>query len=372
MECEKCKKQFERPLELYNGDWACPVCHASLALNSLKIVVTDENESVFKMSEICYLKALKCTGDKKNYNKFLSRAIEYCKDAAHSGHPKALVRLGYLYDAGYFSVDSSEAFKMAYEYYRAVWNGIINDMRGAKTDGAYESGGLQVKKSAARLYLNLLKNAPPKMRAHQRYRYESELSAVLSSGLAVEAESFGEAATETDRCSKIYEILESCFSKERAPLFGLILIDSAEFKELTSVNESAKNGTRKKLIHIAEKVTLRLIDIRDGNSRAIKNARDLQDVQSGTYCLYFFNTNGRHTLSYGNINAVKRALEKGDALTEFVKINELIGLICNSDYTDYVFSDDDIIVHKSKAESIAHALSDMIKTVQNNIKRGEN
>lgn len=373
MECEKCNKQFERPLELYNGEWACPVCHESLALTSLKLVVTDENESVFRMSEICYLRALKSAADKKVYNKFLSRSIEYCKDAAHSGHPKALVRLGYFYDTGYFSVDVSEAFKQAYEYYRVVWNGKINDMRSSKVDGEYLDGGLQIKKSAARLYLNLLKNAPLKMRTHQRYRYETEFAAVAEAGLDVGAESLDGVSSETDRCSRIFEVFESCFSKEHAPLFGLLLLDGGDFKALASVNEgTAKNGTRKKLIHIAEKVTLRLIDLKDGESRAIKNVKNLSEVKDGNYCLYFFNTNGGHSLSGGKMNAVKHALEKGDSLTEFVKINELIALICNSDYTDYVFSDDDIIVHKSKAESVSHALGDLIKTVQKNILRGDN
>lgn len=373
MECEKCKRQFVRPLELYNGDWACPRCHNSLALNSIQLNVTDDNENMFKMAEICYLRALKLQSNKKVYDKFLSKAMAYCKDAARSGHPKALVRLGYFYEFGYFSIDLCEAFKQAYECYRSVWNGKIDDARTIQSDAEYLNGGNRVKKSAARLYLNLLNNAPSKMRAHPRYRYESELENVKREGLYDGDVQFNEAYSDENRTSRIFEILQSCYSKERAPLFGLIMLNSEEFYSLCAATEKTKNGTKKKILKIAEKVSIRLINIADGNTRAIKNQTDISGVPDGNYCLYFFNTNGKHFMSQGKMNAVKRALEKGDSVVDCVKLHELISAICEgSDSDDYVFSDDDILVHKSRAERVGHALGDMIKTFKNNLKRGEN
>ena len=372
MKCEKCGRWFDRPLELYNGEWACPNCHEFLALNSLQLRITDETEDLFKLSEICYLRALKAQKNKKEYDALLNKAINYCKDAAHAGHPKALLRLGFLYDSGYFSMDSTEAFKLAYEYYRAVWSGKINDMRGDNATADYADGGLTVKKSAARLYLQLLKNAPEKMRTHPRYRYETELVTIRNEGLYDGSEAAEGGYSETERSSRVIDVLQSCFSKERAPLFGLLHLTDEEFSALCQIKDTGKER-KSKLLKIAEKVSLRLISVKDGSARAIKNAGDLGSVDAGDYYLYFFNTNGKHRFSGGKMNAVKKALEKGDAVNDFVKLNELISAICEgSDYSDYVFSDDDVLVYKSKTESVAHALGDLIKAVNDNIRRGEN
>lgn len=373
MICEKCKRSFERPLELYNGDWACPLCHESLTLSNIRLVVTDETEELFKMSEVCYLRALKTPpADKKAYSDLLTKAVDFCKEAAHRGHPKALLRLAYLYDAGYFSIDGSEAFRLAYDYYKAVWKGKINDMRGSKANADYSEGGVKVRKSAARLYLNLLKNAPPKMRSLDRYRYDSELRAVKDAGLY---ESGGDSASygviAGDRAGRICEILDSCFSKERAPLFGLMMVSSEEFSALAKMTETGRTGVRNKLLRIAEKVDLYLVDVTSGIPRAVRNTGDLA-VADGNYCLYFFNTQGRHALSGGKMNAVRKSLQRGDSVTDFARVNELISIISRGEeYCDYVFGDDDITVHKSKTESVGHALGDLIKTVQKNVLRGE-
>lgn len=372
MECEKCKKSFDRPLELYNGEWVCPCCREVLALAKIKLNVTDENEAVFKTSEACYMRALKTpAADKKEYLKLLTDAMETCKEAAQAGNPKAMLRLGYLYDTGYFPIDEAEAFKQAYEYYRAVWGGKINDMRGANSDGEYSHGGIKIKRCAARLYLNLLKNAPEKMRRHERYQYVTEFNALKEAGLCEGSAEFEYTAQNNDRAAKILEILQSCFSKDRPPLFGLIAVDGEEFTALASVREQAKNQGKFKLLRIAEKVNIYLIDISTGVPRAIKTERDLGEY-GGNYVLYFFNQNGKHQLSGGKVNAIRKSLEKGDAVTDFARVNELISIICGGqEVFEYVFCDDDIIAHKSRAESASHALGDLIKTVKKNVERGE-
>lgn len=372
MQCEKCKNEFDRALELYNGDWYCPYCHSLLALSDLKLVVTDANEDAFRMSEICYLRALKTPAQEKaEYNDLLLKAIEFCKEAAHSGHPKALVRLGFFYDRGYFSIDETEAFKQAYEYYGAVIKGKISDMRTKKLPD-YADGGAKVKRCAAKLYLSLLKNAPKSMRRFEKYDYPKELKALKSAGLYYGGDDFVESTLISDRSQRAMEILQSCFSKDHPPLFGLLMLKGSEFAQLYKITEKVKNGYKNKLLGIAEKVSLFLVDIRNGVPRAIKTNRDLYADDDGDYCLYFFNTGGRHALLPGAMNAVKRSLEKGDAITDFARVNELISSISQGvERADYVFSDDDILIHKSKAESVSHALGDLIKTVQKNVLRGE-
>lgn len=372
MECAKCKKYFERPLELYNGEWACPYCHGGLALSDIKLIVTDENDNAFTISEISYLRALKTPKENRaEYLRLLSDAMELCKEAAQSGHPKAMLRLGYLYDCGYFPIDETEAFKQAYEYYRAVWSGKINDMRGSKVNGEYSDGGLKVKKNAAKLYLNLLKNAPPKMKRHERYDYRSEFSALCEMGLCEGGAEFEYTAQSTDRAERVIGILNGCLSKDHSPLFGLCLLNGAEFSSLAAIKDTGKRSDKSRLIHIAEKVSVYLINLKNGVPRAIKSERDLV-ADDGDYALYFFNPNGKKYLSAGSVASIKRSLEKGDAVTDFARVNELVSIICRGrESLDYVFSDDDILVHKSHAESAAHALGDLIKTVQKNVETGE-
>lgn len=373
MQCEKCKNEFERALELYNGDWYCPYCHGLLALSEVKLAVTDANEDAFKMSEICYLRALKTpASDKITYNELLGKATEFCREAARSGHPKALVRLGFFYDAGYFSIDETEAFKQAYEYYRAVINGKISDMRTKKT-ADYSEGGIKVKRSAAKLYLNLLKNAPESMRRFEKYDYLAELKSLKAAGLYFGGDDFILSSLSADRAPRVMEILQSCFSRERPPLFGLLTLKGSDFTELAAMTEKTKNGFKSKLLSVAEKVSVYLIDITNGEPRAIKTNRDLFAEEEGRdYCLYFFNTNGKHSMSAASLNAVKRSLEKGDSITDFARVNELISSISRGvGRADYVFTADDILIHKSKAESVSHALGDLIKTVQKNVSRGE-
>ncbi len=373
MQCEKCKNEFERALELYNGDWYCPYCHEILALSDLKLVVTDANEDAFKMAEICYLRALKTpAAEKINYNEMLVKAIEFCREAARSGHPKALVRMGFFYDSGYFAIDETEAFKQAYEYYRAVINGKISDIRSKKTV-EYSEGGAKVKRSAAKLYLNLLKNAPENMRKFEKYDYFSELKRLKEAGLYFGGDDFVKSSVTADRAPRVMEILQSCFAKERPPLFGLLMLKGGDFTQLCSATVKTRGGSKKQIITIAEKVSLYLIDVTSGAPRAIKTFRDLFVEEEGRdYCLYFFNTNGKHLMSAAGLNAVKRSLEKGDSITDFARVNMLISSISRGvDCADYVFTADDILIHKSKAESVSHALGDLIKTVQTNVLRGE-
>lgn len=373
MRCDNCNTFFARPLELYNGDWACPNCRRSMSLSSVQLTLTGENDELYKLSEICYMRALTSQGNKKAYAGFLNKAMNYCKEAAYSGHPKALVRLGFLYDNGYFSLDETEAFKQAYECYAAVWCGKILDKRNITADAEYSDGGKKVKMSAAKRCLELLKDAPAKMRVQARYRYENVAARLKEEGLYDgDAPDAAYRVAESDRSSRILEILGTCFSKEKAPLFGLLFASGEDLRQACEVKEKRKNSEKSKFIFIAEKVALTIIDIDDGKVRALKTESDFKSVPDGKYCLYFFNTNGKHCFSGAKLSSIKRTLESGDSFGDFVKVKELIPYaFSQSEYTDYIFSDDDILMYKSRAESVSHALCDLIRSVQERIKRGE-
>ncbi len=372
MICEKCGKTFYKPLELYTGEWACPHCRKNLSLSSVKLNVNDSNDELFSLSEICYLRALKCAENTEEYASLLQKSLDFCKKSAHAGHPKALVRLGYFYELGYFSADGAEAFKKACEYYQAVWRGKITVNRTKSGGDDYREGGLSVKKIAAARYLNLLANAPREMKGNARYSYEYGLQEVKEAGLYEERGSAAISMLAPDKGARAAEILSLCFSKERAPLFGLIYMDAEEFKELAAQKEKLKNGSRGRLARFAQKIFIVMFSADSDEFKVIKTERDFGEITKGGYYLYFFNTNGGHRISGGKLGSVKQYLEKGDATGEFAKIAKLVVTLSKSGgQSDLIFSDDDILVYKSPAESVTHATGDLLNAVTKNL-TGEN
>lgn len=367
MLCHNCNKQIDEPLELYTGEWACPSCKQALVKNSIALKATDENDELFTLSEICYLRALKSGKEETAlYNELLNKAMDYCKAAARLGHPKAMVRMGYYYDYGYFSAGGLQAYKLACEYYGAVVSGKISDERSVKDD-AYSGDGLGVKKSAAKLYVALLKRVPPTLRGFTNEFKRREIDKMRSFGLY--EGSFTAAAEEEfddDRAARVFSVFETFFSNEKAPLFGLLRLTATDATRLVSITEKTRIGTRNKLIRFAEKATICLFSASGDEFRTIKTERDLDLFEANGYYVYFFNTNGKHSLSSRNLAAIKRALEQGPD-GGFARVKAIIALIEGGERLDYVFSEDDVSVHKSKAESFAHATDDLIDAIEKEI-----
>lgn len=362
MICEHCKKEFNEPLELYNGEWACPLCRGNVNISSADLEVTHKNDELFKLSEMCYFRAIK-SENTKDYQRDLQRAVALCKEAARLQHPKALVRMGYYYEIGYIAFDKNEAFKMAHDYYKAVWTAGKVNVLYIVGEGAneYADNGKKIRARAANLYLNLLKNPPEKFAGNKNYGYAEAKAAVVAAGLTVEREEEAFSDREEDRAVRITEIFELCFSKERAPLFGVLRINGEEFKRLCEIKGEGKRETRAKLFRYAEKIDLVMLNESTGEPQAIKTEKNAALIRADEqYYLYFFNANGKHVFSGGNLKKVQKVLESGGY--EFGKVYA-IAEKAKSVKSDFVFYDDDVLKYKSKSETAGHATQDLINAV---------
>ena len=121
---DRCGKEVEQPLELYDGSWACPYCKREMGGDFSAFSITEENEELYILSERSYYRWL--TNMKllrgKAAQKLIDRAVELCRESAQLGNPLAVLRLGFFYDKDYVEVNRSEAVRcrIAYAYYSAV------------------------------------------------------------------------------------------------------------------------------------------------------------------------------------------------------------------------------------------------------------
>ncbi|MDE7165309.1 MAG: hypothetical protein K2O04_07815 [Clostridiales bacterium] len=364
MICQKCSKNI-KPLELYNGDWACPLCKAVLSIKSIAVKVNKENDDTFKLSELCYLRALKCQNSSAKYEREIGTAIDYCRAAARMGNPKALIRLGFYYEHGYISADASESFRIAYEYYKLVWNSVP-EMDERLPDRDYAESCKKLRSAAAKHYLELLKKLPESYRRVGNLNYVDEKAKIIAKGLTVPDDDGTDSLIEENRIAHVMNILQSCFSKERSPLFGVIRLERGEYGDLREVSSSAKRNSSK-IVDIAKKLLIVLFDADSGDFRTVKTADDSKDIDAdNAYYLYFFNAYGQHDISERKCVKIGKALRKSTGLGEYSGVKRIIDAMSRSvTQTDYIFSEDDVLMYKSRLEPFGHATDDLINAVAN-------
>lgn len=362
MICEHCRKEFKEPLELYNGEWACPLCRENISVTLKELEVTHENEELFNLSEICYFRAVKAE-NRKDYQRDLSKAVELCREAARLQHPKALLRMGYYYDAGYIAFDRNEAFKMAHDYYKAVWTATridVNYTGGIADD--WGANGVKLKERAALLYLNLLKNVPEKYSNNSVYNYSEAKAAVIAAGLPVKLSDEGAENREEDRAVKVLDILESCKTGGRAPLFGVLRVDGETFKRLAETKDTGKKEKRAKLFKYAVSVDIVMLNEHTGNAKTIRKEEDVAAINDDEqYYLYFFNVGGKQPKA-GNFKSAQKVIERENSRGEYGRVLEL-GDKAKALGGDFVFYADDVLKYKSKSESFRHATGDLLNAV---------
>lgn len=362
MICQNCNKNIVKPLELYNGDWACPLCKTTLSIKSIAVRVDKENDETFKLSELCYLRALKNAKDVKRYNAEMRKALEYCRTAARMGNPKALIRLGYFYEYGYISADAFESFKIACEYFKLVWNSEP-EMAENPGDPDYSVSCIKLRTAAARRYLELVKKRFGVNRTTGGPSYGEEKAKITAKGIKVpddpdDVELLGE-----DRVAHVMGILQSCYSRDRAPLFGVAYLDKGEFGLLCEAKEPGDKQSPR-LVGLAQKLAIVLFSADTGDMQAIKKAEDCKRISPDkAYYLYFFNSGGKHKISERKCHAVMRALRSG-TFDEYGNVKRIIEVMGRTmEQSDYIFSADDVLMYKSRFESIRHATEDLINAV---------
>ena len=87
MNCEKCKTAIDQPLELYNGEWACPNCKAKLGSVMSDFEINADNEQLFNLAECSYYTWLDeaSHGNAEGARENLEKAIELTREAAAMG-----------------------------------------------------------------------------------------------------------------------------------------------------------------------------------------------------------------------------------------------------------------------------------------------
>ena len=357
MYCKNCNKEVDRTLELYNGAFACALCKNKIQVGALKIDSVGDEQ--FVLSEIMFHNSLQITDNKAKRRQSLNKAMDLCKKAAFHGHPKAVVRLAYYYEMGYVKVDAAQAFKMACSYYRAVWSNPFEEA----SLRSYED----LRKIAATRHLALLEHTPPQLKLDvEHYGYDKvakEMLSVRAIDVMPRHES-GAAAEDVDDSMRVSGILNTCLSKTRAPLFGLIALSGAALRNWANGETTLGRKTVKRFEpFIKEGVEMYLLWGDQSHYRHVVGQHSfVKEDNTGntladdeTYYLCFLNGNVK---KYG---AVKKLLEPNGSNTEL--LFRLVNRAALDGYADMVFYADDVEFFRSKGESVKHATTDLIAAV---------
>lgn len=336
MKCVKCSKTFETPLMLYSGKTACPKCGELLAVAET-FEVTAESEEYYRLAELGWFRYLE---DSKKTD-YLKKCLEFCVRAAHAGHPKAALRLGYLYEAGYASsgLGRIECGRIASGYYTALC--FFNKQVASNgVDGYDEQSMIEVKTLAAKRLWHLVStlagaNAAVKPDSGTIKELKTRLTRLYPSVKFEDVEVVGEMGG-IDLATK----LGSCFDKTRAPVFGVIKLTAAELKaNCDEILDRAHQGLD---MYHAVCGSGGEIDGRAKNAfNALTNRKRITEYieanESDGY-LYFFNTNGKHPYIKN-----KQTLDKlREELADGGSFGLVKTLVNKGGRAEYTFYDDDV------------------------------
>ena len=192
---EGCHKEFDKPIEIFDGSLVCPRCLRIIRLE--RFYVSRYNNDLFERAEMYYGKYLSLA-TKKNVTKrevkqldyLLEGAIRHCRDASLEGHPGARVLLGRFWQAGYMEHNRANHYKMAFHYFNNVCSSEDFSMEKgytrigsySKDFGASNASFEQVRKEAARHLLILLAMAKNKLRG-AAYDYDTNAAILRGKGL---------------------------------------------------------------------------------------------------------------------------------------------------------------------------------------------
>lgn len=362
MYCNNCKREVDDTLELYNGKFACAQCKKTFDIDNLAI--TDANNEQFALSEILFHTALKQQGGKSKYRAQLDKAVAMCKQAAFSGHPKAVIRLAYYYEMGYCKVDEVTAFKMACQYYQKVWQNSFAD--------SSLISSRQLRQVAAKRHLALLEHVPASLQAYADiYDFKKVCSRMAVHGIEVNPkQNAGLSSTDVDEGARITAILDSCLGGTRVPLFGLMAVRGSTL--VCWANSDVKIGkkTEKRLDCYTDirNLELHLLWTKGQNVRRLVNLSSLSGggvgnriEEDGMYYLCFIN--GREKRFGRSIKFLTPKESSDDSLFRIVNKASLISAQKDK-FADFVFYTDDVLMYReSRMESVKHAVHDLVDAV---------
>lgn len=374
MICKACHKSVDQPLMLYDGRLSCPHCTKELTAIG-EFCVTRESEEYYRLARICFFRWL--DDPVKEKEKYIGRSVEYCTLAARAGHPKAVVFLGYLYEKGYSdeSRGDIEGCRIAYGYYTAVCFSEHTDVTGDDGIQGYTREDVAgIKFGAARLLLSMLTSlaeGESMGTANRWFDHEGNKRRIFAAypALGTEQNVGRVTSVEVDRVGKIYNVLHSCFSTVRAPLFGVVRLTNEELRALFAIEKASGKPTVERLVNMG--LTLKHIRCDNdgmvdesgrGQVQSLTNRRIIEDYpkgldDGGSGYLFFVSSAGKH--AYLGKRAIFH-VEHELAQHNFTLVKRLINRGGQSEYT---FFDDDIVAALRGKKNYARGAEPLINSV---------
>ncbi len=374
MICKECHKSVDQPLMLYDGRLSCPYCTKELtAIGEFR--VTRESEEYYRLARLCFFRWL--DDPVKEKEKYIGRSVEYCTLAARAGHPKAVVFLGYLYEKGYSdeSRGDIEGCRIAYGYYTAVCFSERADVTGDDGIQGYTREDVaKIKFGAARLLLSMLNSlaeGKSTETANRWFDYEKNKRLICEKypTLGTEQNIGRVTSVEVDRVGKIYNVLRSCISHVRAPLFGVIRLTNEELRTLLAREKEIDKPTVEGLVNMG--LTLKHIrcdkngradESKEGKVQSLTNLIIIEEYpklldDGGSGYLFFISGVGKHAyLGKREISHVEQELGQNN----FALVKRLINKGGQSEYT---FFDDDIVAALGGKKNYAKGAGLLIESV---------
>ena len=270
MKCTQsnCGKSFNKPLELYNGAVVCPHCKKELSVVST-IKLTEKNKELYNLSELYLFRYLSPKSQDNNAWKLLKLkpaellelAIENCRQSAKEGNPYATYKMGY-YNQFFLETKRSEndRIRVAFNYYASL---CYCELKKPKIDmGATpmtEDEFDYLKRQAGVALLNLYSHHSKALKGTSKYDYEKNKQRLVAlyGNLPVQ-ETIGTTRSGS-RIKNVFNVISSCLSKTRAPLWGLFLLTGAEFKNLFTMKKYTKDKKPELYKLIAKGIELRYL-----------------------------------------------------------------------------------------------------------------
>ncbi|MBQ3220668.1 MAG: hypothetical protein IJB34_01750 [Clostridia bacterium] len=378
-----CGKEFDEPIELFDGKLVCP--HCAKELNKRTFVVNVDNDNKFRLSQTYYGTYLaeaaqgsatnKKTAEK--HERYLANALWFCREAARSGHPEARIMLGFYWEMGYMNKGSDlDRYKMACHYYSDVCYSEQETMEveipeGEDGFGEYQKDGKEklakLKREAAVRLLRMLAGAPAELDAIKRgsdYPYSYFEHAKNLKHLVGDREMKKAALpSKGSHGELVYKTLMACANREdHVPVFGYFILKQSEFIALyegDGKGHSLKNIATKH----GQNLFIYYAEMQDGHvmlgetfaavsNRALKF--DYEDAEEDI-CLYFYNKKPQISKS---VAKVKKLIQKRlyDSLIDSRNVKNSSGLIelmnSESPAVEHLFYPEDVYFAwlKMKAE----------------------
>ena len=364
MQCNKCHTEVREPLELYNGEMACPKCKSNLNKQSTKLQATDPRaKELFSLAElyyhysICKAAKLPATGLVErctlSADEMVKKAVQYCQEAVKLGHPEAIWRMAFVYDKDYVEKDKTETMRnrIAAHMYLSILSSPERQFPGYGAANS-EADTYALKKRAANDLIEITKKMPSGDRKYYTDALieHSFLTAEQAAELRAEGGKGGGA--------ELMSILREASSKRRASLFGIIRVKKEQLDRLSGeiVKIPAVAARKVDMMFIPlgkdDKYDLRnsfggespfhvvcvaADAIKTGISRAAEKAEE-------SVCVYFFNKAGKHRFYSSSGSRAK--------LQKMINNDKLNLLIAATAGRSYVFYDDDVYIKNGRPDRI--------------------